>query len=199
MNEIKIETVIEMQLDNTNNIKTLALETDNDVSKSETDLVKSETCLDKFETDLVKSETDLVKSETDISKSGTDLNNPYAYLEREEFTSEKYKIEIRNLPKYYGMNVCCKIFDFFTDRYVFYFRYFQELRKLLFNKLELAPNKVKTPKARSPWAYVCFRNEEDKTKAIDVITGFKWKGKTLSARVCFNKINLILFTTFYIL
>lgn len=32
-------------------------------------------------------------------------NDPYAYLERSEFTSEKFKIEIRNLPKYYGFNV----------------------------------------------------------------------------------------------
>lgn len=90
-----------------------------------------------------------------------DANNPYAYLDRDEFTSEKFKIEIRGLPKYYGIS---------------------ELRKLLNNKLQLASNKLKTPRRRSPWAYVCFRNDEDKAKAIDIITGYKWKGNTLSAR-----------------
>lgn len=32
-------------------------------------------------------------------------DNPYAYLERHDFTSEKYKIEIRGLPKFYGIGV----------------------------------------------------------------------------------------------
>lgn len=31
--------------------------------------------------------------------------NPYAYLERDEFTSERFKIEIRGLPKFYGIAV----------------------------------------------------------------------------------------------
>lgn len=32
-------------------------------------------------------------------------NDPFAYLERSSFTSEKFKIEIRGLPKFYGLNV----------------------------------------------------------------------------------------------
>jgi len=31
--------------------------------------------------------------------------DPFAYLDRDDFTSEKYKIEIRNLPKHYGIAV----------------------------------------------------------------------------------------------
>lgn len=31
-------------------------------------------------------------------------DNPYAYLNR-DFSSENYKIEIKNLPKYYGISV----------------------------------------------------------------------------------------------
>lgn len=31
--------------------------------------------------------------------------NPYAYLDRNDFTSEKYKVEVRNLPKHYGFAV----------------------------------------------------------------------------------------------
>jgi hypothetical protein len=32
-------------------------------------------------------------------------DNPYAYLNRADFTSEKFKIEIRGLPKFYGIGV----------------------------------------------------------------------------------------------
>jgi hypothetical protein len=32
-------------------------------------------------------------------------NNPYAYVDRADFTSEKFKIEIRGLPKFYGIGV----------------------------------------------------------------------------------------------
>lgn len=31
--------------------------------------------------------------------------DPFAYLERNDFTSEKFKLEVRNLPKYYGIVV----------------------------------------------------------------------------------------------
>jgi hypothetical protein len=32
-------------------------------------------------------------------------DNPYAYVDRADFTSEKFKIEIRGLPKFYGIGV----------------------------------------------------------------------------------------------
>lgn len=34
-----------------------------------------------------------------------DNDNPYAYLDR-DFSSEKHKVEIKNMPKFYGMSVC---------------------------------------------------------------------------------------------
>lgn len=34
-----------------------------------------------------------------------DTLDPYAYLQRPEFSSENFKIEIMNLPKYYGAGV----------------------------------------------------------------------------------------------
>jgi hypothetical protein len=40
---------------------------------------------------------------TDKEEIGQD--NPYAYLDRADFTSEKFKIEIRGLPKFYGIGV----------------------------------------------------------------------------------------------
>jgi tRNA (uracil-5-)-methyltransferase len=32
-------------------------------------------------------------------------DDPYAYVDRADFTSEKFKIEIRGLPKFYGIGV----------------------------------------------------------------------------------------------
>ena len=32
-------------------------------------------------------------------------DDPYAYIDRADFTSEKFKIEIRGLPKFYGIGV----------------------------------------------------------------------------------------------
>ncbi|XP_063916014.1 tRNA (uracil-5-)-methyltransferase homolog A [Zophobas morio] len=87
-------------------------------------------------------------------------NDPYAYLERQDFSSEKFKIEIKNLPKIYGIN---------------------EFRKLLNTKLKLNSTKIKAPKRNSHYAFVCFRSDEDREKAIETLTGFKWKGKQLQA------------------
>lgn len=45
-----------------------------------------------------------IKNEENDANSKTDEDDPYAYLER-DFSSENYKIEVKNLPKYYGINV----------------------------------------------------------------------------------------------
>lgn len=45
-----------------------------------------------------------VVSDSDRGSSLTE-SDPFAYLQRNDFTSEKFKIEIRNLPKYYGLRV----------------------------------------------------------------------------------------------
>ncbi|EZA46612.1 TRNA (uracil-5-)-methyltransferase-like protein A [Ooceraea biroi] len=96
--------------------------------------------------------TDIVKNE----------KNPYAYLERDDFTSEKYKIEVRGLPKYYGIG---------------------EFKKLLNEKLELQSCKVKPPRKGSSWLYVCFRSEECRQRAISTINGILWKNSKLTAQV----------------
>lgn len=89
-------------------------------------------------------------------------SNPYAYLERDEFTSERFKIEIRGLPKFYGI---------------------AELKKLINDKLKLGSNKIKPPKRGSKWIYVCFRSEEDRQSALSAINGYTWKKSTLSAEI----------------
>lgn len=89
--------------------------------------------------------------------------NPYAYLERDDFTSEKYKIEVRGLPKYYGIG---------------------EFKKLLNEKLDLQSCKVKQPrKSLKSWLYVCFRSEECRQRAIATINGILWKKSKLTAQV----------------
>lgn len=42
------------------------------------------------------------------NETNRDKSNPYAYLER-DFSSENYKIEVKNLPKYYGIAVSSAI------------------------------------------------------------------------------------------
>lgn len=60
------------------------------------------------------------------------------------------------------------------------------MKKLLNEKLNLGCAKLKVPKRGSHWAYASFRNDEDKLKAIEVLNGFRWKGKTLRAGVSKN-------------
>lgn len=89
-----------------------------------------------------------------------DAGEEFGYLQRNEFTSEIYKIEVRNLG-YFGIG---------------------EFKKLLKNKLQLDMAKVKSP-LRKEFAYVCFRSQEDQEKAIKLLNGYKWKGKVLQAMV----------------
>ncbi|CAH1985714.1 unnamed protein product [Acanthoscelides obtectus] len=90
-------------------------------------------------------------------KGAEDQDSPFAYLER-AFSSENFKIEIKNLPRFYGLH---------------------ELRRLLNQKLQLRANKIKTIRKNSPFLFVCFKNEEDREKAIAVLSKIKWKGREL--------------------
>ncbi|CAH1107146.1 unnamed protein product [Psylliodes chrysocephalus] len=91
------------------------------------------------------------------NETNSEKQDPYAYLER-DFSSENFKIEVKNLPKFYGMN---------------------EFRKLLNEKLKLNSNKIKTTRRNSPFAFVCFRNNEDRDNALQILSKYKWKGKEL--------------------
>jgi tRNA (uracil-5-)-methyltransferase len=102
-----------------------------------------------------------IEGENSSSRPQENLeDDPYAYLDRSDFSSEKFKIEIKNLPKIYGIN---------------------EFRKLLNTKLKLGSTKIKAPKRNCPYAFVCFRSDVDRDKAIQLLTGYKWKGKPLQA------------------
>lgn len=44
-------------------------------------------------------------------------SNPYDYLNR-DFSSENFKIEVKNMPKFYGYNVRLKL-DYFSVTFIF--------------------------------------------------------------------------------
>ncbi|XP_045448001.1 tRNA (uracil-5-)-methyltransferase homolog A [Melitaea cinxia] len=100
-----------------------------------------------------------IKSEC-ANQESTNTSEEYAYLDRGGFSSEKFKIELRGLPKFYGI---------------------VELKKLMNQKLGLNMSKIKRPKNGSHWLYACFQNDEERTKAIAALNGYSWKGKTLIA------------------
>lgn len=94
------------------------------------------------------------------SKSTSPVDfDPYAYLQRQEFTTEIYKIEINNLPKRLG---------------------YSQVKKKLF-ALNLKPSKVKLIDP-GDFAYVNFRSEEDRQQALKVLNNFSWKGREIKAK-----------------
>ncbi|XP_076107745.1 tRNA (uracil-5-)-methyltransferase homolog A-like isoform X1 [Mytilus galloprovincialis] len=97
--------------------------------------------------------TENTEEEKDAS---TDL---YQYTKREEFTSEIFKIEITNLPRF-G---------------------FKQLKKRL-NGLDVKPVKVKAVDTHT-FAFATFRNEEERDDAIKKIKGHVWKDRTLDAKL----------------
>ena len=50
--------------------------------------------------------SDSCQLESDSSSQNTNID-PFAYLKRNEFTSEIFKIELNNLPKRCGIAVSC--------------------------------------------------------------------------------------------
>ncbi|CAH0398240.1 unnamed protein product [Chilo suppressalis] len=106
--------------------------------------------------------TEIKTENTENTHEVKPATEEYAYLERGGFSSEKFKIELRGLPKFYGI---------------------VELKKLMNQKLGLNTSKIKRPKNGSHWLYACFQNDEDRSKAIKALNGFSWKGKTLIAEV----------------
>ena len=87
-------------------------------------------------------------------------NDEFGYLKNDGFCSEAFKVEIKNLPKFYG---------------------YAELKKLITKTLNLNANKIKIPRNNSSFAFVCLRSEDDRKQAMDVLNGYKWKNNVLKA------------------
>uniref|UniRef100_A0A1I8NGG8 tRNA (uracil(54)-C(5))-methyltransferase n=2 Tax=Musca domestica TaxID=7370 RepID=A0A1I8NGG8_MUSDO len=111
------------------------------------------------EEEVTKESQEVVDKKEDPN-SGEVVPSEFGYLQRNEFTSEIYKIEVRNLG-YFGIG---------------------EFKKLLKSKLKLDMSKIKSPQ-RKDFAFVCFRSQEDQEKALSLLNGYKWKGKVLQAHI----------------
>ncbi|XP_072770402.1 tRNA (uracil-5-)-methyltransferase homolog A-like [Nerophis lumbriciformis] len=90
----------------------------------------------------------------------------YGYIKQDLFTSEIFKVEIQNLPKFIGFN---------------------DLKKFL-AKHGLNPHKVKL---LSRFAFVTFKNEEERDKAMKMVHGMQWRGQVLSVRLAKPKADPI--------
>ncbi|XP_015375029.1 PREDICTED: tRNA (uracil-5-)-methyltransferase homolog A-like [Diuraphis noxia] len=119
-----------------------------------------ESLADEFQINSDEKDSEVGLEEKENQTKSVAKGDPFAYLDRDDFTSEKYKIEIRNLPKHYGI---------------------AEFKKLINIKLELNCSKVKTPNRNGKWLYMCFRSEEDKNTALGILNGYNWKNTKLDA------------------
>lgn len=95
--------------------------------------------------------------------------NLYRYIKKDLFTSEIYKVEIRNLPKFVGFN---------------------DLKKFL-AKHGLNPHKIKLF-GKQTFAFVTFKNEDERDKAMKMVHGMQWKGQVLAVRLAKPKADPIL-------
>lgn len=96
-------------------------------------------------------------------------SNLYRYIKEDLFTSEIYKVEIRNLPKFVGFN---------------------DLKKFL-AKHGLNPHKIKLF-GKQTFAFVTFKNEDERDKAMKMVHGVQWKGQVLAVRLAKPKADPIL-------
>ncbi|XP_027024846.1 tRNA (uracil-5-)-methyltransferase homolog A [Tachysurus fulvidraco] len=87
-------------------------------------------------------------------------SNIYPYIKEDLFTSEIFKVQIQNLPRHVSFN---------------------DLKKFL-SKQGLNPHKIKLM-GRQTFAFVTFKNQEDRDKAMKLVHGMHWKGRVLSVRL----------------
>ncbi|NXU53937.1 TRM2A methyltransferase, partial [Turnix velox] len=92
----------------------------------------------------------------------------YRYTKGDLFTSEIYKVEIQNLPKYIGFN---------------------DVKKFL-AKYGLNPHKIKLF-GKQTFAFVTFKSEEERDKAMKILHGVLWKSRQLSVRLAKPKADPI--------
>ncbi|KAG2471047.1 tRNA (uracil-5-)-methyltransferase homolog A [Polypterus senegalus] len=92
--------------------------------------------------------------------------NVYRYIKDDLFTSEIYKVEIQNLPKFIGFN---------------------DLKKFL-GKHGVNPHKIKLF-GKQTFAFVTFRNVEERDKAMKAVHGMMWKGRALNVRLAKPKVD----------
>lgn len=86
-------------------------------------------------------------------------NDPYAYLNRDEFSSENFKIEIQNLPKYFGVG---------------------QLKKYLVRQ---GVNSHKIKMMAKNFVFVTFKCEADRQEGMAKLQDAIFKGSKLSVKL----------------
>lgn len=87
----------------------------------------------------------------------------YSYTQRDNFTSEIFKIEVANLPFHMSP---------------------KDFKKLLAGRLRLQPHKIKMFNIkRARFAFVTFKNEEQRDEGIKALDGYKYKQVTFRAEL----------------
>ncbi|XP_013907295.1 PREDICTED: tRNA (uracil-5-)-methyltransferase homolog A, partial [Thamnophis sirtalis] len=110
-----------------------------------------------------------VQSVEKNTENPSETSNMYRYIKEDLFTSEIYKVELQNLPRYIGFN---------------------EVKKFL-AKYGLHPHKIKLM-GKQTFAFVTFKSEEERDKAMKVLHGARWKNRNLSVRLAKPKADPIL-------
>ncbi|XP_068241172.1 uncharacterized protein [Palaemon carinicauda] len=128
---------------------------ENGTGKAEDELIL------KADSDIDKIQEDDTNGSTGREASVETRETPQTKRDT-EFTSEDFKIELRGLPRYYAMG---------------------QLKKLLNETLPLKAHKIKPAGSNKDWAYVTFRDEKSRTKALTVLDEFKWKKCVLSCSI----------------
>lgn len=118
--------------------------------------------------DLMEEKNEENQTEAAAEGEGA-ASDVYRYIKGDLFTSEIFKVEIQNLPKYIGFN---------------------DLKKFL-NKHGINPHKIKLF-SRQMFAFVTFKNQEERDKAMKAVHGMQWKSKVLSVRLAKPKADPIL-------
>ena len=121
-----------------------------------------------METETTETDKDIgvKEEESDNVSDVKDENKTENGDNRRLFSSEDFKIEVNNLPKFAGH---------------------AQLKKLFGHKLKINYHKLKPCGPKANHMFICFKNDEDKEKAIMVIDGFMFKGHKLSAKEAYKQ------------
>ncbi|XP_063820786.1 tRNA (uracil-5-)-methyltransferase homolog A [Pseudophryne corroboree] len=116
-------------------------------------------------------ESDATASEAlaEVNDHSTEDTGIYRYIKDDLFTSEIFKVEIQNLPKYIGFN---------------------DIKKFL-AKYGLNPHKIKLMQKQT-FAFVTFKSVEERDRAMKVIHGVMWKNRLLNVRLAKPKADPIM-------
>ncbi|KAG8597344.1 hypothetical protein GDO81_002256 [Engystomops pustulosus] len=158
-------------LDDPAPINTTKLENTNDDKKLETDEAMAHGDAEELLEDAPKIDTAASETASNINDGSEEIGDAgmYRYIKDDLFTSEIYKVEIQNLPKYIG---------------------FSDVKKFL-AKYGLNPHKIKLMQKQT-FAFVTFKSQDERDKAMKVIHGVTWKNRVLTVRLAKPKADPIM-------